>query len=273
MKDKDRAPAFQFYPRQFSGDEQIQSMDRGAVGAHILLMCAAAASPERYRMPCRSDADWRAIRMLIRNPNDVEWEDIKAQLLRGAWKISEDQQWLVQEGLYRTFLKQKKFSDEQRDRANSRWRKTDTGEMPDVCRKDAEIYAGLGAPTLPETCSSSSSSSSITDISSKPPASTDPRLIEDLTTVWEYYLTAVDRNPKIYSLTPKRKSMGLARLRECLHRTGGDHPAAVELMKVAVDALAKSDFHMGRDPKTAGKKYCGWEHLFRSTEQIERWWE
>jgi hypothetical protein len=30
---------------------------------------------------------------------------------------------------------------------------------------------------------------------------------------------------------------------------------------------------MGRDPKTAGKKYCEWEdHLFKSYEQMEKWW-
>lgn len=49
---KDRAPAFQFYPRQFAGDDRVMGMDLEAIGAHILLMCTAAASPER----CRIDA-------------------------------------------------------------------------------------------------------------------------------------------------------------------------------------------------------------------------
>jgi len=44
-------------------------------------------------------------------------------------------------------------------------------------------------------------------------------------------------------------------------------------MKLAVDGLVTSDFHMGRDPKTAGRKYCEWEeHLFGSYERMERWW-
>jgi hypothetical protein len=44
-------------------------------------------------------------------------------------------------------------------------------------------------------------------------------------------------------------------------------------MKIAVDALADSDWHMGRDLKTNGKKYCEWEdHLFKSYEQMEKWW-
>ena len=41
-----RAPAFQFYPRQFAGDDVVVAMDLDAIGAHILLMCVAAASPE-----------------------------------------------------------------------------------------------------------------------------------------------------------------------------------------------------------------------------------
>ena len=70
---KERAPAFQFYPRQFAGDDQVMGMDLEAIGAHILLMCAAAASPER----CRIDADEYAIRMRLRNPSDERWQSIK----------------------------------------------------------------------------------------------------------------------------------------------------------------------------------------------------
>src|SRR5712671_1518916 len=77
---KHRAPAFQFYPRQFAGDDQVGGMDLEAVGAHILLMCAAAASPER----CRIDAEEYAIRMRVRNPDDAAWQRIKRQLLAGA---------------------------------------------------------------------------------------------------------------------------------------------------------------------------------------------
>ena len=44
-------------------------------------------------------------------------------------------------------------------------------------------------------------------------------------------------------------------------------------MKLAVDGLAASDFHMGRDPQRKGKRFCEWEkHLFNSYEQMEGWW-
>ena len=147
---RERAPAFQFYPRQFAGDDRVMSMDLETIGAHILLMCAAAASPER----CRIDADEYAIRMRLRNPSDEAWTRIKKQLLGGAWKVSPDGKWWVQSGLQRTFQKQNDFSESQRARAAARWKKEHAESMPDVCRNDAETMPD----SVPNVCSSSSSS-------------------------------------------------------------------------------------------------------------------
>jgi hypothetical protein len=149
---KDRPPAFQFYPRQFAGDDRVMGMDLEAIGAHILLMCTAAASPERYRI----DADEYAIRMRLRNPSDEAWQRIKKQLLSGAWKVSSDGKWWIQSGLDRTFQKQKKFSDEQRAKAKHRWGKEGAEPVPNACPTDA----GTMPEGIPEGCSSSSSSSS-----------------------------------------------------------------------------------------------------------------
>src|SRR5437588_10911878 len=118
MAAKERTPAFLFYPRQFAGDDAVQAMDLDAVGAHILLMSSAAASPER----CRIYADEHAIRNRLRNPSEQDWQRIKKQLLRGAWKISEDDQWWEQDGLRRTFEKQQKLSESQREKAEKRWK-------------------------------------------------------------------------------------------------------------------------------------------------------
>jgi len=97
--------------------------------------------------------------------------------------------------------------------------------------------------------------------------------ISALREVFNYYLAILNKNPKTYELTPLRKRKGLTRLRECLDKTGGDLSKAVKLMKIAVDNLAASDWHMGRDPKTNGKRYCEWEdHLFSSYERMEKWW-
>jgi len=94
--------------------------------------------------------------------------------------------------------------------------------------------------------------------------------IED---IFAYYLEETGRNPKTYSFTDLRKKKGIARLRQCLKKTGGNVPNAVALMKLAVDGLAASDWHMGRDPKTNGKPFYDWEkHVFKSYEQMEGWW-
>jgi hypothetical protein len=140
---KSRAPAFMFYPRQFAGDDEVMSMDLDTVGAHILLICAAAASPECSRIA----ADEQAIRTRLRNPSEENWLRIKNQLLRGAWKIDGDGKWWLQEGLQRTFEKQRTYSDLQTERANKRYRKP-ADSMQDVCRNDT----GDTAEGAPKTC-------------------------------------------------------------------------------------------------------------------------
>jgi hypothetical protein len=105
-------------------------------------------------------------------------------------------------------------------------------------------------------------------ISSKPDGFDDA-----VSEIFSYYLEATERNPKTYELTPTRKRKAIPRLKECLQKTGGDLANAKALMKLAIDGLVASDWHMGRDPKTGGKKYCEWgQHLFGSYEQMERWW-
>jgi len=81
-----RSPAFQFYPRQFAGDHAVMAMDLDVVGAHILLMCVAAASPE-YRIPagnppdgCRMPSGEKAIRNRLRKPPEAAESDINAWL-------------------------------------------------------------------------------------------------------------------------------------------------------------------------------------------------
>lgn len=197
---KERAPAFQFYPRQFAADDHVMAMDLDAVGGHILLMCAAA-SPERYRI----HADERAIRTRLRNPSEEDWQRIRSQLLGTAWKRSADGQWWEQHGLRRTFEKQKEFSDQQRERAAARWSKTEVEASPQECRTDAARMPD----SSPERCSSSPSSSSNQFISSEstdsdekaPLVLTTGELDAALQLAWRYYLEKVGRNPKTYSFT------------------------------------------------------------------------
>lgn len=96
---------------------------------------------------------------------------------------------------------------------------------------------------------------------------------EAIDRVFQHYLAVTQRKPLMYTFTDLRRRKAESRLKECLKKTGGDLERATELMVIAVDGLAKSDFHMGRDAKTHGKRYCEWEdHLFGSYEQMEKWW-
>jgi hypothetical protein len=104
--------------------------------------------PEEYR----TDTAERAIRTRLRNPSDEDWQRIKTQLLSGAWKVSDDGQWWEQDGLLRSFTKQRAFSEQQSERARQRWGKEHPEAIPNECRADAEQLP----EGMPEVCSSSS---------------------------------------------------------------------------------------------------------------------
>lgn len=212
-KPKERAPAFQFYPRQFSGDDQVMAMDLDTIGAHILLMCNAAASPERYRI----EADDRAIRNRVRNPADRDWKRIKTQLLRGAWKPTADGLWWQQEGLRRVHEKQQAFSEAQRGRAGARW---NAERMPDGCRTDA----GSDAGAVPKTCSSSSSSSSSFVCG------------EDLIDA----ATAVSGLIQLTGIHTQKARVVLDQMAQQVEKEGGDLKAWVERMAEAWQLLESS---------------------------------
>jgi len=90
--------------------------------------------------------------------------------------------------------------------------------------------------------------------------------------VFAHFLETTDRNPKLYTLTPQRLNMGIARLRDCYKRTG-DFSKAEEIMLLVVDALQESDFHNARGKYSGQAKYNEWKHLFRSTDKMEEWIE
>jgi hypothetical protein len=90
--------------------------------------------------------------------------------------------------------------------------------------------------------------------------------------IFPYYIAIVRPEDKgLYTLTPRRLEQGMLRLLECKRKCEGNWEGAEGLMKVAIDTIAKSDFHMGKHPKTEGRKYNDWEHLFRSAEILEKW--
>jgi len=91
--------------------------------------------------------------------------------------------------------------------------------------------------------------------------------------VFSYYLEKTGRSPNQYALTPARMQKGISRLRESLKLARDEtlHGAS-EVMKLAIDNMCKSDFHMGKSANSDGKKYCDWiDHLFKSRERMDKW--
>ena len=90
--------------------------------------------------------------------------------------------------------------------------------------------------------------------------------------LWDYYIAKLEKNPKLLTLTALREQKGRSRFEECLRKTGGDLGKAQELMQMAIDALAASDFHRGGNESK--KKYDSWEkNAFPSQEKLEWWLE
>jgi uncharacterized protein YdaU (DUF1376 family) len=96
--------------------------------------------------------------------------------------------------------------------------------------------------------------------------------------VFEYYLEKLAFDPVLYKWTEKRRSHGVARLRDLLQlfqtlRGIGEPNVAtsLDIMRGCVDVMLTSDWHMGRDPRTHGKTFNEWDHLFRSYDQMEKW--
>lgn len=153
-KTTERSPAIQFYFRQFLGDEQVASMDLETTGAHILLMCYAGASESGYRLAYIRHKIARLLRMSC----DEKFDQILDNLLAGAWKISDCGNYIEQEGLKRSFEKQKQFSTLQSERAKKRWENKD--ENPASIRH-------MPAASVRHMPSSSSSSTSTIDLNTK----------------------------------------------------------------------------------------------------------
>lgn len=90
--------------------------------------------------------------------------------------------------------------------------------------------------------------------------------------LFPFYIKVCDKHPKLYTLTDDRMKKGVARFQECLSKTNGDYRKAERLMAAAIEALAASDFHMGRKPYKV--KYNDWSNnLFKSAEKLEQWLE
>jgi hypothetical protein len=106
------------------------------------------------------------------------------------------------------------------------------------------------------------------------PSTNDAVLSEDdlVRSVFAYFIEQTGRNPAVYTLTDRRMSIGRARLEDCRRKCHGDLTKAEKLMRIAVDSLVASDFHMGKNDRKC--QYTDWiDHLFKDTEKLESWLE
>jgi len=173
---KDRSPAIQFYFRQFSSDEQVKAMDLDTVGAHILLICAAGMSAHGHKLPSNE----RFLRAQIQYPSDEAWQRIKSQLLDGAWKVSADGKWWVQDGLKRSVLKRQEFFSEQKRKAklgaDARWHpRGHNSGMPGPMPQDAPSSASASASASASSTSLPKSKATTKPRAVTPPAPADAR--------------------------------------------------------------------------------------------------
>jgi hypothetical protein len=100
-----------------------------------------------------------------------------------------------------------------------------------------------------------------------------PEQMRAIEEVFWFYIETVNGNLAVYSLTQSRIAMALPCLKTAL-RMSMSHTleGAVDLMKMAVEELSRSDWHMGRHPKTKnGARFCDWKHVFGSKETFQIW--
>lgn len=143
-------PAFQFYPKQWLGDDMVALMDLCAQGAHLRLMCFAwQQSP-----PCTLPNDLSILSKWCGMSADA-FAPVWAQV-QMAWNFRNDR-WLSV-GLHREYKKQKEYSKRQSTNAENGWRKRRNED--DATAMPRHSHGNAGSHRSGNALQSSSSSSS-----------------------------------------------------------------------------------------------------------------
>lgn len=109
----ERAPAFQFYWKQWLSDDNVLAMGWEARGMHMHFICLAW----QQTPPCTLPNDDELMQAWVGFPRD--WESIKKQITR-AWRLDEATDRWVQDGLLRVWKDQKAYRDSRRKNAKGR---------------------------------------------------------------------------------------------------------------------------------------------------------
>lgn len=101
-----KPPAFQFYPKQWLGDDKVMLMDWDAKGMHFQLICIAW----QREQPCTLPNDENLLRRWVGQPSDDVWQRVWPQI-KQAWELGRGGMY-VQRGLLAVYLKQLAYKKE-----------------------------------------------------------------------------------------------------------------------------------------------------------------
>jgi hypothetical protein len=286
---------------EFLADLCVRRMNEVQRWMYCFLLHSSFFHGTRPYLPISDDDLW----VLAGCKDKKQWIDNKAPVLACFDEVaSSDEKYLLQKRVAREYEKldgaRRKASEWGKQGNEARWGATrqaiGTQSAPDQPpvgsdrrvrdrvrdREELEntkVKSSVEAQTASTVVSPAASSPS----KKKKPEGPEPfdvptevRLCEILDKLFAYYLRRLNKNPNVYTLTDLRRRKGMARLRECLIKARrelkGDEAfqKAGRLMKLAIDRIAESEFHMGKNERN--KRYVDWEkNLFASAQQLERW--
>lgn len=125
-----KPPAFQFYPKQWLGDDKVLAMSWCARAMHMHLMCIAW----QQEPPCTIPNDDDLIKRWLQNPKN--WHSVKNEIF-AAW-ILDGERWL-QRGLLEIYERQKAYRDTRSANAKKRWI-DNAHASPKSCINDALLF-------------------------------------------------------------------------------------------------------------------------------------
>jgi hypothetical protein len=133
-----RAPAFQFYPKQWLGDDKVMAMSWDARAMHMHLICIAWQQDP----PCTLPDDDLMIRRWLGNPK--KWEDLRNQIF-AAWKMV-DGRW-IQKGLLEQFERQTGYRESRKKGSDARWG-NNAYASPNSCINDALLSSSSSSTSF-----------------------------------------------------------------------------------------------------------------------------
>ncbi len=102
---REKAPAYQRYPKQIMGDDKVLLMDWDAYGMHNWLLDISWQQNPRGTIPDDTDA----LRRWLRHPDEETWRRVWPQL-KASWPILDGSQRRFNAGMMRCAEKQENYS-------------------------------------------------------------------------------------------------------------------------------------------------------------------